>query len=449
MGLRTLLFVGLFGFALIGAFYNPLVGLIGYMGHYCIGPERQWWHAPLAGIDLRYSFSLAIVSAVSIFFNHQKLKYGKFLTSQETGVLLFIAVIWLADLLSAGTVGRYTTADHPTVKMLKITFFLLMLSHVATDRRKLKIVTWSFVVFALILGMQAYEVPLRAFSQGRLESVGGADFSDANRFGGFMAGMLFIVGCQFLNSTKLWQRGLVFLAGGFAANAVILTRSRGALLGLAVGMLVAFIFSSPRHRKIIVVGLLAAGLGIFNLSDEAFIERSTTITREADERDASASSRLEIWEGGLKMLADHPLLGVGPGNFYQYIGSYQPLHPGRDAHNTLVRCAGELGLVGLSIFVWLVFNAFRILRQCIRDASLFPPDIAKDFQLMSLGYMAALFAMLGYGMTGTLIYTEYLWWMLILPVCMQRAFDNEMEAQLAARAAVSPTAPVLGAHEFP
>lgn len=127
------------------------------------------------------------------------------------------------------------------------------------------------------------------------------------------------------------------------------------------------------------------------------------------------------------MLKAHPLLGVGPGNFYQYIGNYQPLHPGRDAHNTLVRCAGELGLVGLSIFVWLVFNAFRILRQCIRDASLFPPEIAKDFQLMSLGYMAALFAMLGYGMTGTLIYTEYLWWMLILPACMQRAFDNEMD----------------------
>lgn len=427
MGLRTMLFVGLFAVALIGAFYTPLVGLIGYMGHYCIGPERQWWHAPLSGYNMRYSFSLAVVAAISILINHGKLAYGRLLVKQEWLILAFIAVVWLADLTSAASVGRYSTVDHPTMKMLKVGFFLLMLSHVATDRKKLKIVTWSFVVFALLLGLQAYEVPMSAFNKGRLESVGGADFGDANRFGGFMAGMLFIVGCQFLNSTNLWERGLVFLSGGFAANALILTRSRGAMLGLIVGMLVAFIFSSPRHRKIIVVGLLAAGLGIFQLSDEAFVERSTTITRQADERDASASSRLEIWEGGLKMLIAHPLLGVGPGNFYQYIGNYQPLHPGRDAHNTLVRCAGELGLVGLSIFVWLVFNAFRILRQCIRDASLFPPEIAKDIQLMSLGYMAALFAMLGYGMTGTLIYTEYLWWMLILPACMQRTFDNEME----------------------
>jgi O-antigen ligase len=430
MGLRTALFVGLLAFALIGAFYNPLIGLIGYMGHYCIGPERQWWHAPLSGFDLRYSFWLAVVSAVSIFINHKKLNYGKILTNHEHIILLFVAVIWIADFFSAGTVGRYESADHPTIKMLKITFFLFMLSHVVTDRKKLKIVTWSLVLFSLLLGLQAYEVPWRSFAQGRLESVGGADFSDANRFGGFMAAMLFIIGCQFLNSSRIRDRALLFLAGGFTANAVILTRSRGALLGLAVGMLVAFIFSSPRHRKIIVVGLLAAGLGIAYLSDDTFLERSSTIVVESsDERDASASSRLEIWKGGLKMLKAHPLLGVGPGNFYQYIGSYQPLHPGRDAHNTLVRCAGELGLVGSFVFVYLVFNAFRILRQCIRDASLFPPEVEKDFQLMSLGYMAALFAMLGYGMTGTLIYTEYLWWMLIMPVCMQRAFDNEMDLQ--------------------
>lgn len=430
MGLRTLLFVGLFVFALLGALYNPLVGLIGYMGHYCIGPERQWWHAPLSGYNIRYSFLLAIVAAISILINRSKLAYGQVLVKQEWLILAFIAVIWLAAIASPASIGRYSTVDHPTMKMLKISFFLLMLSHVATDRKKLKIVTWSFVIFALILGTQAYEVPLSAFSHGRLESVGGADFGDANRFGGFMAGMLFIIGCQFLNSSRLWERALVFLAGGFTANAIILTRCRGAMLGLAVGMLVALFFSAPRYRKIMVVGLIAAGLGFAHLSDDAFVERSSTIIVDSgDERDASASSRLEIWEGGLKMLMAHPLLGVGPGNFYQNIGNYQPLHPGRDAHNTLVRCAGELGLVGLSIFVGIIFNAFLILRKCIRDASVFPPEVEKDFQLMSLGYLAALAALLAYGMTGTLVYTEYLWWLLIIPVCMQRAFNNEIEAQ--------------------
>lgn len=428
MPLRTLLFVGLFAFALVGAFYSPLVGLIGYMGHYCIGPERQWWHAPLSGFNFRYSFMLAAVAAISIYLNRHKLKYKQLLTGQEWFIIAFIAVVWLADLTSSASVGRYSSVDHPTVKMAKIAIFLLMLSHVVTDRGKLKIVTWSLVVFSLILGLQAYEIPMRAFSKGRLESVGGADFSDANRFGGFMAAMLFIVGCLFLNCKSNWQRFLVFLAGGFTANAIVLTRSRGALLGVVAGMLAAMIFASPRQRKIIVVGILAAAMGFYYLSDDTFIERGSTITRQADERDASASSRIEIWQGGLRMLKANPVLGVGPGNFYQYIGNYQPLHPGRDAHNTLVRCAGELGLVGLGVFLAILINAFRLLWTHIRKATQFSPAVARDYQLMGLGYMAALAAMLAYGMTGTLVYTEYLWWMLIMPVCLQRAFENEMEA---------------------
>ncbi|WP_305046447.1 O-antigen ligase family protein [Geoalkalibacter sp.] len=428
MGLRSILFAALVAVALVGAFYHPIIGLIGYMGHYCIGPERQWWHAPMRGLGLRYSLMFALVSAVSIYINRHKLKYKNFMVGQEWLIVIFVLVVWVAHVFSSASVGRYEAADHPTVKMVKITIFLMMLSHVVTDRKLLKIVTWSLVIFAMILGIQAYEVPLRAFIQGRLESVGGADFSDANRFGGFMAAMLFIIGCQFLNSKNWRQRLLVFLAGGFSANAVILTRSRGALLAVAAGMLAAMMFASPRQRKIIVVGILGAALGLYYLTDDTFRERSTTITAQADERDASASSRLEIWEGGLKMMKANPILGVGPGNFYQYIGRYQPLHEGRDAHNTLVRCGGELGLVGLGVFLAIVLNAFRLLWTHIRKASQFSPAVAKDFQFMGLGYMAALAAMLAYGMTGTLVYTEYLWWMLIMPVCLQRAFENEPEA---------------------
>jgi hypothetical protein len=371
---------------------------------------------------------LAGVTAVSMLLNYRQLNYRRFFTGQEKLILAFVAFVWLSDFATAESIGRYSSVDHPTMKMTKICVFLLMLSHVVTDRKRLKIVAWALVIFALVLGLQAYEVPMSAFNKGRLETVGGADFGDANRFGGFMASMLFIVGCQFLNCRRWYQWLLVFLAGGFAANAIVLTRSRGALLGVAAGMLVAIFFAAPRYRKIILVGIVCAGLGMFYLSDETFVERGSTIVAQEEERDASAQSRLEIWKGGLKMFAAHPVFGVGPGNFYQNIGIYQPLRPGRDAHNTLVRCAGELGAIGLGLFVLIVLNAFRLCWQCMRQAETFPVDIAKDFQLMTLGFMACLAAMLAYGMTGTLLYTEYLWWLLIMPVALQRAVENEREA---------------------
>jgi len=42
-------------------------------------------------------------------------------------------------------------------------------------------------------------------------------------------------------------------------------------------------------------------------------------------------------------------------------------------------------------------------------------------------------AAFGYGMTGTLLYTEYAWWLLALPICLERALANT-KADLAAQA---------------
>jgi O-antigen ligase len=156
------------------------------------------------------------------------------------------------------------------------------------------------------------------------------------------------------------------------------------------------------------------------------LERTSTITAGQEERDSSAQSRIEIWNGGVKMLLNNPVFGVGPGNFYQNIGKYQPLHPGRDAHNTFIRCAGELGFPGLIILLLILLNAARILLKLKQNFFMLPPDTGEEIRWLSYGCLTALAAMLAYGMTGTLIYTEYLWWLLTLPACIQRVFDNEL-----------------------
>ena len=350
MPLKTLLWLGFFGTMCVAALFSPVWGIIGYVGHYSIGPERQWWEAPLNWMGLRYSLMLAVCTAIGIALNWGKLRFGRSaLDSQEKLMLLFLGLVWLIALVGSKTVGHYQSSqiDHPTVKLLKILIFVFMLTHVVTDAKKLQWLFWALVIGALILGMQAYSKPYGAFSKGRLEGVGGADFSDANRFGGYMAGMLFLVGVQFMRS-GLPGKILAFLAGGFAANALVLTRSRGAFLGVLGGLVAAVLLAPRNYRAKIIAGVLIAALGGLYLSDPQFLHRIGTIDESQAQRDTSARSRTEIWSGGLKMLMDHPL-GVGPGNFYQHIGEYAPNHAGRDAHNTFVRCAGELGFPGLIV----------------------------------------------------------------------------------------------------
>ena len=425
MPLKGILFSFLFIACATGALLAPYLGIYGYMADYLVGTGYQWWAAPLKSLGVRFAFTFIIVTAIGSLLKFKQLKFGThFLKPQEIWIILFLLAVWFLSFLGEESVGRYAISDHPTVKLTKIVVFGLMMTHLITDRKKLTYLIWVLVIGSLYLGLEAWSTPYSSFTGGRLEGIGGPDFRDANRFGGFMAGMLFIIGAQFLRS-GWYGKLLCFLSGGFTANAIILTRSRGAILGVAVGMLVLFVSIPNRYRMGILVAMIVCTMGIYYLSDPESRSRSATVTATAENRDRSAQGRLEVWAAGYKMFVDNLIIGVGPGNFYQNIGYYNPQVSGKDAHNTIIRCIGELGLVGLLLYGIIVSNASLIFLKFIRQVTKESTEINKNYIWISIGLLCCLGAMFGYGMTGTLLYTEYLWWMLFLPVCIQRSYENE------------------------
>jgi putative inorganic carbon (HCO3(-)) transporter len=425
MALKTILWVGFFAAACLGALGAPVWGIVGYIGHYCIGADRQWWNAPLSPLGIRYSLTLAFFTAIGILLNWGKRRFGRSsLVREEKLLLLFLGIVWLLVAVGPGTIGFYTTPgiDHPSVKLTKMFIFVLMLTHVVTDLKNLNRLLWVMVVGALILGLQAFSTPYGAFVKGRLESVGGPDFGGSNYFAAFMAGMLFLIGAQFLRSG--WKgKAVCFLAGGFTANAIILARSRAAFLGVLAGVIMAVLLAPRRHRLKIFAGLLVAGLGGLYLTDPGFLSRASTVTRSEEQRDSSAESRFRLAAAGVRIVMDHPL-GVGPGNFFQTIGEYIPEYEGRDAHNTFVRCATELGLPGLAVLCALVLNAALTLRRTMKWAEVLPRKERSETLWASYGMACALAAVVVHGLTHTLLYTEFFWWFLALPVCLTRAVEN-------------------------
>lgn len=425
MPLKGIVFFGLFVFCAAGALFLPHIGVYGYIADYCINPAGQWWEEPFSGLGIRYSLTLALATALGIVFQSNKLKFGeKVVYGQEMLLLMFLGVVWMSVFLSPDTVGHYTKVDHPSVKFTKIVIFAFMMTHVITDRSKLNGLFWVFVIAALLLGMKAWSMPLSSFQRGRLEGIGGADFAEANFFAAFMAAMLPIIGIQFLRSR--WKGKLLcFFSGAFTANAVILCRSRGAFLALAVGVLAAGFFAPQRHRKKIVAALILGILGGIYLTDEMFLERISTITLEQEEMDSSSQSRLRLWGAGMKMLMDHPM-GIGSGNWYQTIGNYIPEYQGKDSHNTYVKCAAELGIFGIAVYGLILLNAYLQLRRIRKLAEELPKDKGDDLIQASFGLMVSLAIILAGGMTITMIYTEIIWLLLVLPVCLQRAYDNAL-----------------------
>jgi O-antigen ligase len=205
------------------------------------------------------------------------------------------------------------------------------------------------------------------------------------------------------------------------------------------------VLAPKKHRKKIAVALVLGLLGGLYVSDEQFLERLTTITVEQEEMDTSAMSRIRLWKAGARMVADHPL-GIGAGNWYQTIGRYIPEYEGKDAHNTYVKCVAELGVQGLLVYGFIIIAAAMQLWNVRKRSELLPEPLADDFLQYSFGITVSLAVILACGLTITMIYTEIVWILLLLPVCLSRALENALaDAETAAAYAQKPEEPSLSA----
>ncbi|MFH0852168.1 MAG: O-antigen ligase family protein [bacterium] len=174
---------------------------------------------------------------------------------------------------------------------------------------------------------------------------------------------------------------------GLSLFFVIMSGSRGAWLSFIPVFIVAlyiFIKKTDRqlNRKIIVTaaifGILffassfypfvfykvQSWLGYGSSYDVSFFERAKSIS---DLDEISNKSRLQIWRASISSLAQHPMLGVGLGNYITVLNEdVSAVKKGASAHNLYLDFAAEIGILGvlilLAIFVeilrtcWLVFG---------------------------------------------------------------------------------------------
>jgi O-antigen ligase len=426
MGLRFFIFGSLFGVALIGAFFNPLLGILAYFGHYYLWPEHQWWGEFLAQAGVRVSLLISIIIAVSIVLHWQKLKEqiaGSMVHSQELILVAYVAIIGLSELWGRPSDGTMEDiASELFIKMVKVGLFIFMMTHVLTTPGNLiQMLRFATLVGGGYLAWEAYTAPDSAYENGRLEGIGGPDFQDSNFMAAHFVVMGILAGLFVILERRLVLKVAYLFIGALIANAVVLTRSRGAFLAIAVAGVTAFLVADARVRKYVLALLPLVALGGYRLMDQEFRERMTTIVADAGDRDESAESRLELWRASWEIFRDHPL-GIGVGNFYSTIGSYRFQLAGRDTHSTFLRCLTELGILGATALLALFCNAIRVLRRCQHLARSMEGN--EDLANVAIGLQVAVVAFAVSGLTITMTYCEEFFIFLLLPVCCHRAVLN-------------------------
>jgi putative inorganic carbon (HCO3(-)) transporter len=117
-----------------------------------------------------------------------------------------------------------------------------------------------------------------------------------------------------------------------------------------------------RWRAAAALGLVAAVLVSAGVAAPRV--RSTIIRHTHTGLTHATSGRSKLVINGVKLVAHHPLLGVGIGSFKRSYAKQQHLR-GKEpksaaSHDTPVTVAAELGLPGLALFVWLVAVALLV-----------------------------------------------------------------------------------------
>ena len=318
---------------------------------------------------------IALTTFAAILFSKEEKRLPW--TRETVLLLLFTGWMFLSTLMAQYPWLAWPQWDK-VWRIILMTYLTMML---ITDRQRLH---WLVTVIALSIGFFGFKGGVFILTGGSGHNVmgpSGSFIADRNSVGLALIMIVPLLWYVRLHTENYWIRLGLLGGGALALIAIIGTNSRGALLGLAAMGL--FFLMKARNRFGIILALIPVVLVVLYVMPPEWFERMHTI--QTYEEDASAMGRLYAW-GNAVTLANMFFVG---GGFRAVTG-----FGGTDSHSNWFGVLGELGWVGLAMFVMLhIFtwlSAGQIMRWSKPHESLaWARDLAAMVQVSLVGYMSA------------------------------------------------------------
>lgn len=332
--------VGLIGLALTVAF--PYVGLLIFLGLLYLRPEESF--PEMAGARLTLLISLTVLFAwmVNACLVRDRFQFGM----PVVGCFLGFLTVAIGSTALSGAGGLADMA----IELLKLLVLFVLIVHLVNSDSRMKIMASTLVLFSVFLGVRTiwqYYQGQAMLYQGGLRALSTGIFSDPNDLALAMAMALpLALGALFNSRSGAWTRFWNLCAIPPLVWTIFVTNSRGGML--ALGAAILLFFGRRLGRAGVIVGALLV-LVMFAVGPSRLGQIST--------EEGSARGRVDAWAAGLEMVKDSPIWGVGKGQFVE--------HHVRTAHNSLVLCMAEVGLVGTGLWIALFYFAFRNTRRSV------------------------------------------------------------------------------------
>ncbi|MFA5156208.1 MAG: O-antigen ligase family protein [Candidatus Omnitrophota bacterium] len=231
-----------------------------------------------------------------------------------------------------------------------------------------------------------------------------ASFNDPNILGVYLSALAPLI---FGIALYAHKRPVKIAAAFFSLAAlagIALTYSRPTLLATYAAL---FFLGIARKNKPLILALVAMIIIAPFIAPQSIKDWAKQVEYNPV-RFFCNDDRIAVYRNSLRMIKAHPLLGVGANAFMKSYGKYKEYPEYRNvvtldamqAHNNFLHMAGEIGLTGLSIFLWLLYGLFKGCSDIYRRLK----DEQLRVALVSL--TASLIAFLVNGLTESSLYSS-------------------------------------------
>jgi len=373
--MRDLLFTLILPYYIYVSIKKPWISLGFWLWTSCI-KVNYLLYGFANSFQLNRVFALATLFSYAIGKNKIKLKID------SISFLFFLYLLWVLISFFLSDVNP-KSLNFRMENLVKMLVFYVMCCKILTKKIHFDFLVWILIISYGALGSAE---GLKYIISGGTHTVYAINgINGDNNFAALMMLTTLPLTTYILSQTKVKTlrvglMGVILLL----VTGILATNSRGAFIGLSF---VGVYFFIKSERKLLVLFVFITIITIaYNLLPDSWFERMNTI--EHAEEDGSFMSRVISWKmctiiainnpifgGGLRAVEDYQLWHYYKADFgiLSFIPSPQP---GRiyAAHSMFFQVLGDVGFVGLAIYISLLATVFFKIGSLIRKAQKYEMD---------------------------------------------------------------------------
>ena len=317
--------------------------------------------------DIRFNFWIAVLT----FFAWLMSREPKRIPVNSTTVLLVCFLAWgtLSSALSISPSPAVTWVEWD--KFIKVIALALIIPALISSEIRIRGLLFAI---ALSMGFHAVDESAKFILSGgghHIAGPGSSIIGDNNQFALAIIMVIPILGYLFATSRNVFLRIAIAGAIFLQVVAVIGTSSRGGLIGVVALGAWIFLTTKKKLRFLVVAALI--GVAALSFAPERWYARMDTI--DTASKDDSFMGRVIAWKINTLAALDHPLTGAGFHSTQQlsvwlkYVDEFPrldfidtpppPLTFTRAPHSLYFQVLGDMGFVGLGLFLGILIVAWR------------------------------------------------------------------------------------------